>query len=191
VALGGAFVSTWTTLGASGDFDIYAGQYFPPPNGPTPESYCFGDGSATACPCASGSYGNGCPNSVDASGANLTSTGFHIAIADSLTLTASGMPATASCLFFQGTTPANSGAGVAFGDGLRCVGGAVTRLAHKTAQGGVASYPEQGDLQITVKGGIGQPGGLRYYQAWYRNAAAFCTASTFNLTNGLAVVWLP
>jgi len=26
---------------------------------------------------------------------------------------------------------------------------------------------------------------------WYRNAAAFCTNSTFNLTNGLNVVWQP
>jgi hypothetical protein len=27
------------------------------------------------------------------------------------------------------------------------------------------------------------------YQLWYRNAAAFCTPSTFNLTNGLDVTW--
>jgi len=34
-------------------------------------------------------------------------------------------------------------------------------------------------------------GAIRVYQAWYRNAASFCTVSTFNLTNGLEVVWLP
>jgi len=26
---------------------------------------------------------------------------------------------------------------------------------------------------------------------WFRNSAAYCTASTFNLTNGLRVTWLP
>ncbi len=34
-------------------------------------------------------------------------------------------------------------------------------------------------------------GGNRTYQTWYRNAAAFCTASTFNLTNGTAIAWTP
>jgi hypothetical protein len=32
---------------------------------------------------------------------------------------------------------------------------------------------------------------VRSYQAWYRNAAAFCTPSTFNLTNGYSVTWAP
>ena len=38
-------------------------------------------------------------------------------------------------------------------------------------------------IAITLAGAIG------YYQTYYRNAAAFCTASTFNLTNGLQVTW--
>jgi hypothetical protein len=33
--------------------------------------------------------------------------------------------------------------------------------------------------------------GTRYYQTWYRNAAVFCTVSTFNLTNGFQISWLP
>jgi hypothetical protein len=33
--------------------------------------------------------------------------------------------------------------------------------------------------------------GTRTYQVWYRNAAAFCTASTFNLTNGWRTTWGP
>jgi hypothetical protein len=31
--------------------------------------------------------------------------------------------------------------------------------------------------------------GTRTYQCWYRNAAAFCTPSTFNLTNGVLITW--
>jgi len=26
---------------------------------------------------------------------------------------------------------------------------------------------------------------------WYRNAAAFCSAETFNLTNGVLATWSP
>ena len=33
--------------------------------------------------------------------------------------------------------------------------------------------------------------GVRNYQAWYRNAAVFCSVSTFNLTNGYSVTWAP
>jgi hypothetical protein len=32
---------------------------------------------------------------------------------------------------------------------------------------------------------------VRRYQAGYRNAAAFCTSATFNLTNGLGVLGQP
>jgi hypothetical protein len=31
---------------------------------------------------------------------------------------------------------------------------------------------------------------VRRYQVWYRNAAAFCTPDTYNLTNGFEVTWL-
>jgi hypothetical protein len=41
-----------------------------------------------------------------------------------------------------------------------------------------------------VTGAIAAPGD-RYYQVWYRNAAAFCGPDTFNLTNGLRVTWTP
>ena len=36
-----------------------------------------------------------------------------------------------------------------------------------------------------------QDAAIRYYQVWYRNAAAFCTPSTFNTSNGYAVTWQP
>lgn len=190
-AFGGAFQLTWTTLSAAGNFDIDAGQYFAPSNGPD-RAYCFGDGSGTACPCSAGSSDSGCPSSVNANGASLSGAGFHRAVVDTFVLTASGMPANASCLFFQGSSQANGGNGVTFGDGLRCVAGNVVRLAAKTAQGGVATYPEGGDASISTKGGIGATGGVRDYQAWYRNAdPTFCSASTFNLTNGFEAVWLP
>jgi hypothetical protein len=53
---------------------------------------------------------------------------------------------------------------------------------------GASQYPTAGDPSISVKGLVTAPGS-RTYQVWYRNAAAFCTASTFNLTNAVAATW--
>ncbi|MBL8863368.1 MAG: hypothetical protein JNK02_15340 [Planctomycetes bacterium] len=150
--------------------------------------FCFGDGSGTACPCGNaGSIGNGCANSLNPLGANLTATGTASVAADSVVLTASGMP-NSTCLFFQGTTQL---AGTAFGDGLRCAGGTVVRLGTKLNAAGASSYPTGSDPSIAVKGLIPAPGGTRTYQAWYRNAAVYCTSSTFNLTNGVSIAWNP
>ena len=77
-----------------------------------------------------------------------------------------------------------------YGDGLLCVTGAIRRLGAKPNVAGSSSYPASGDPSVSVRGGITAPGTF-HYQAWYRNAAAYCTASTFNLTNGLTVVWTP
>jgi hypothetical protein len=107
--------------------------------------------------------------------------------ADSLVLAGSGMPSS-SALYFQGTSAVAGGAGTAFGDGLRCAGGAVIRLGTKTNALGASQYPVAGDLPVSVRGAV-TPGDTRVYQVWYRNAAPFCTPDTFNLTNGLAVAW--
>lgn len=94
-----------------------------------------------------------------------------------------------SVLYFQGTSKVASGAGVVFGDGLRCVGGSVIRLTTTTNTLGTSRYPFFGDLPLSVRGSITTSGTTRYYQGWYRNSATFCTADTFNLTNGLQVTW--
>jgi hypothetical protein len=43
---------------------------------------------------------------------------------------------------------------------------------------------------VSARALITTPGTFSY-QIWYRNAAAFCTASTFNLSNGTQVTWAP
>jgi hypothetical protein len=95
-----------------------------------------------------------------------------------------------SALYFQGTTRQNGGAGSAFGDGLRCAGGTIIRLGTKTNVGGASAYPAGGDPSVSVRGSVTVPG-TRTYQVWYRNAATFCTASTFNLSNGVELTWGP
>jgi hypothetical protein len=104
----------------------------------------------------------------------------------------SAMPNTTVTMYLQGTVKILGGQGTVFGDGLRCVTGQVIRLGLETNVGGASSYggPE-GDIPISVRGNLPASGGTRYYQAWYRNAASFCTSNTFNLSNGLEIVWLP
>jgi len=150
-------------------------------------SVCSGDGVGTACPCGNnGVAGTGCLNSLGTSGV-LTATGTASVSNDTLLLSGNGMP-DAACLYFQGTQLANGGAGTVFGDGLRCAAGTVTRLGTKTNGQGSSGYPLGGDLSVSVQGSC-TPGATRIYQIWYRNAAAFCTASTFNLSNGWQITW--
>jgi hypothetical protein len=152
--------------------------------GPGGTPYCFGDGTGTPCPCGNnGAPGHGCASSASASGAQLVTSGTSLLSSDTLVLLGSSMP-DSFCLWFQGTTQTST----AFGDGLRCAGGSVTRLATKMNAGGASQFPAGGDPPLHVAGGVAGPG-TRTYQAWYRNAAAFCTNATFNLTNGVIVTW--
>jgi hypothetical protein len=169
-------------------FNISRVEFTYMPTGPVGTPFCSGDGTGTACPCGnSGIAGNGCASSVNVNGANLTTSGAASLANDTLVLNGSGMP-DSSALYFQGTTQLNGGMGAAFGDGLRCAGGTVIRLKTTANVAGASHYPATGDPSISVKGAVTAPG-TRTYQVWYRNAAAFCTPSTFNLSNGVSVNW--
>jgi hypothetical protein len=149
--------------------------------------YCFGDGSGMPCPCAnSGSAGHGCANSVNTAGALLAATGNAQVSNDTLVLHGSGMP-NQNCLYFQGNAQVSS----AFGDGLRCVRGTVTRIGMKTNVAGASQYPGASDPRLSVVGAIPAAGGTRNYQVWYLNTGFYCLPSQFNFTNGLQVVWSP
>jgi len=114
--------------------------------------------------------------------------------ADTLSLTSSGELAQALSILLQGT---NSVAPVAFGDGVRCVGGVLKRLYVSHAVNGTVSLPPAGSWSISTRsaqlGDTIQQGSTRYYQVYYRDPDAnFCPApqgSTFNISNGLAVQW--
>jgi len=178
------------TSGASGTITVVGtvvGQY------PLVRSYCAGDGSGIACPCgntAPANSGRGCLNSTGVGGLLATS-GSPVVTADTLALVGSGMPASASVLYFQGTAQSGGGAGTIFGDGKRCTSGSVIRVGTKTNVAGSSSYPSGGDPVISVRGAVPAAGATRTYQAWYRNSAVFCTLDGFNLTNGLSVTWIP
>ncbi len=163
-------------------------------------AFCFGDALDTqvtqVCPCANyGAPRHGCANSVNANGALLVATG-STAIdvgtgTDTVVLASSSMPATASLgsVFLQGD--AEFAGGTVFGDGVRCVDGALVRLAYKPNLGGAAQFPEAGNLSLSQRGGVVPGSGVvRAYQTYYRSASAvFCPPATFNVTNGVRILW--
>jgi hypothetical protein len=156
--------------------------------------YCFGVaavGGAAVCPCGNiGTAGNGCPNSQNSNGGRLEAVGLPSRVADTLVLLGSQMPSAAAVMYFQGTSSTN---GLAFGDGLRCATGLTLRLGYAANVNGASRWPPVGGVAIHMGGQIPSTGAVtRYYQGWYRDASAtFCTTNRYNLTNGVAVVWVP
>ena len=162
--------------------------------GAAPETFCFGDGSLTACPCAnSGLPGHGCRNSATVRGAELTPSG--TSVPDTLVLSVGFEPPTALSIFLQGD--ALIPAGVFFGDGLRCTGGNLKRLYAKNASGGSVAAPTGSEPSISQRsaalGDVIPPGATRFYQVYYRDPdASFCPApagNTWNVSNGARVRW--
>jgi len=182
---GGYDQSNWACDGAPGELIYPVGAATEP--GRTP--ICFG--LFDVCPCGNEGHGSaGCDNSFGHGGARLDVLGSASLANDTLTLDVEGLGPTAPALFFQGTALQSAGLGAAFGDGLRCAAGAVIRLGSRDASGGAAQFGSAtGDVPISVRGQIPAPGTTRVYQVWYRNSAAFCTASTSNLSNGFEVRW--
>lgn len=157
--------------------------------GQTGELFCFGDGSGTACPCANSSgVGErvGCLHSFG-TGGSLRGSGSVSLSNDTLVLEGAQMP-NGSALYFQALARANGGAGVVFGDGLRCTTSAFIRLGTKLPTGGISQYPSGADTPVSVRGGVLTPG-TRTYQIRYRNGGSFCTSAGFNMTNALAIQW--
>jgi hypothetical protein len=156
-------------------------------NGGTP--FCFGD---SGCPCGNNSFtgsGQGCMNS-SGQGAQLVGSGLTQVSNDNLVLTCSHLPipqvAPGFVQFFQGTASTS----IPFNDGRRCVSGSLIRLATKAQSTGISGYPLLGDLSISQRGLVPPTGGVRYYQAWYRNAIGPCGSGS-NLSNGVSVIWAP
>jgi hypothetical protein len=178
---------TVLTVNIAGTFTVTE----PGPVCGTPSTpFCDGSAVGTACTVCgnNGAPGNGCANSGFAVGGNLASSGFASVGADSLTLTATNI--TGPGLFFQGNGLAASP--IPFGDGMLCAAVGIIRLGVVFPSGGSATYP--GGLTpnpITVGGGPINPGDIKHYQCWYRDAIVFCTASTFNLTQGVSLQWVP
>ncbi|MCH2107238.1 MAG: hypothetical protein MK291_11425, partial [Planctomycetes bacterium] len=150
-------------------------------------TFCFGDGSATLCPCGnSGSVGVGCANGSGLGG-RLLSTGSASVSAGDLVLEGSQLIGSQPGLYFQGNNAVNSGAGNQFGDGLRCAGGGVIRLQVRFASSGGTSATT---INIPAAGGCAA-GDVKRYQIWYRDPLTSPCGAQFNLSNGVEITWIP
>jgi hypothetical protein len=157
--------------------------------------FCFGDGSGSACPCGNASAAGanaGCKNSLGRGG-RLMAQGAASVAADGLVFTAAYLPPLVPVLVFQGDAQVAGGSGVALGDGLRCAGGAIVRIAKPAANAAGSAEVGAGIAGVLVSdaGAIPAAGGARCYQGWYRNEASYCSSATFNLTNAVSVTWTP
>ena len=155
-----------------------------------------GLGGVMACPCSNppSGAGRGCDNSAATGGASLAGSGIPSLGADTLLLTTADQRPSGTSIVLQGTT--SNGAGLPFGQGVRCVAGALKRLYLKTAAGGSISAPAGGDATISARSaalgdaiGAGQH---RYYMVYYRDPIVLggCDGlATYNATNALDVGW--
>ena len=153
-----------------------------------------------ACPCSNppSGAGRGCDNSAATGGASLAASGLAYLSADSLVFTTSGEKPTALSTVWQG--PMAAPAGIVFGQGVRCVGGTLKRLYHKSAVGGSILAPNLGGGDPTVSArsaALGVPisaGQSRYYFVSYRDPTILggCpSVATINATHGGRVDWSP
>ena len=160
----------------------------------TVTEFCFGDGSMIPCPCHnSGQAGHGCDNSDGTGGALLVHSGSPMPT-DTVVLHVVDERASSLTIFVQGDEQIGP---VAFGDGLRCIGGRLKRMYVRHAVNGAVSAPLPSDPTITARSmAVGDhipPGATRYYMTYYRDGeAGFCPSpagNAFTSSNALAIVW--
>ena len=147
-------------------------------------SFCdASDGALASCPCGNtGSAGTGCDIQQGTGGVSMTTILQQTGAENRVTAQGEGFPpaSTPAAIVLRATsleaTP------VVFGDGLRCVGVPVVRLAATFASGGVSTH--------TFGHGTMVGAGDFYYQLWFRNSPAmFCTPNAFNMSNGRVLSW--
>ena len=155
-----------------------------------------GSYGVTSCPCGNppASFGRGCNNSSATGGASLVASGNASIAADTVVFTTTGEKPTATSIVMQGQSV---GAGVPFGQGIRCVSGTLKRLYSKTASGGSITAPMAGDPSVSARSAaLGDPiapGNPRYYFVYYRDPVvlgACPSAATFNATDSVQAFWL-
>ena len=173
------------TLGAPDAAGVFT-PFIPPAVG---TSYCLGDGSATLCPCGNASDSSageaGCANGFSSAGCAMTASGSSSLLAADMVLSSTGLVPSQPGLYFQGNNAIADGAGVTFGDGLRCAGGGVIRLQVRFADDAGTSATS---IDIGAAGAA-SAGDTKRYQVWYRDPNTSPCGAQFNLSNGFEVVW--
>lgn len=150
---------------------------------------CLGDGSGTACPCASGPAGSGCANSTG-QGASLQGFGSAEFANDSFGLQVSGLRPNSKGRFFASTATRDGALGVPFSAGLLCISAPGIRSKVVVADpNGNLLMPDWDGAPFGSTPGASYYGGPMYYQWWYRDAANPCPQGDFNYSNAWMVNW--
>ncbi len=146
---------------------------------PTPITYCLCD-TASGPPCGNDDADSGCRNSTG-QGSNLSFAGLPSIILDTLALTATELPLNQNGIFFLGPNQSL----LPFGDGQRCVGGALVRFPVQNAgpTGTITLGPG-------FAAGLLNAGDTRHFQCWYRDPMGPC-GFAFNLSEAFTVTFTP
>jgi hypothetical protein len=158
------------------------------PNSFSSGTFCdASDGSLASCPCANaGNPDSGCDIQQATGGVKLTILTQETSPQNRSTLQGTGYPITAlpSSVVIRASS-LDGASPVVFGDGLRCIGLPLVRLAGTLASGGASTH-------VLGHGAMAPAGpGTFYYQLWFRNQPImYCDPSAaFNLSSGRSLVW--
>jgi Tol biopolymer transport system component len=190
---------SWATNLVTGDSNSYPDIFVRERSSVPGVDLCQpGVGSTIACPCANpaASAPRGCDNSAGTGGAQLSSSGSASLTVDTVVFLTNGERPTATSVLLQGTVEVTNG--LVFGQGVRCLGGALRRLYVKSASGGSITAPGGGDPSVSARSAaLGDPiapNSNRWYAVYYRDPFVLggCpAASTFNITQTQLVSWGP
>jgi hypothetical protein len=130
-----------------------------------------------------------CPGVANSTGAasEMTASGSLSVAANDLVITANNLPGGQVGVFFYAPNQLNGGAGLPFGDGLRCAGGTVFRIFPPTP---VVANAATKTVNNTLPSGAGIGAFLtQHFQFWYRDPGA--GGAGFNLSTAMTLVFLP
>jgi hypothetical protein len=149
-------------------------------------SFCDASDSALAsCPCSNpGLPDTGCDIQQLTGGVRLNLLQQQTSPQNRVTWNGTGFPAaTSPASIVIRAADLDTASPVVFGDGLRCIGTPLVRLA--------ATFASGGSITHTHGHGTGAGSGTFYYQLWFRNTPImFCNpTAAFNLSNGRTLTW--
>ncbi len=154
------------------------------------KDFCNGWGVSNGgvdCPCGNNSptSPSGCVNS-SGHGATLVASGSPSVSADTLTITALGIP-TGHAAYFLFSHSSNTG--VTFFDGIRCLASPIRRVSKVAQSSGADVFPAPNTPPISQQLGI-TAGEMTFWQVVYRDGNGPCHQGA-NATNALAIMWGP
>jgi|GEM_PF-1995434 len=128
---------------------------------------------------------NYCTGNVNSTGAGAILLGFgsDVVLDNEFTIVAQNLPIGTPGLAFFGPNQVS----LPFGEGLRCVGGGITRMPPVGFGSSTGQMTRTVDLTASPAAGVITSGTTHNFQYWYRDPMGGPVG--FNLTNGLSVTW--